>query len=366
MKIKRNAENERIKRDYLIWMREARGRSEETLDIAAAAIDRFQTHTGYKAFKTFRPEQATSFKADLSRQTSPSSGKPLSKATLYSTLKAVQAFFEWLSREPGYRQAVRMSDAEYFTLNRNDTRVATATRERPSPSLEQVRHTLTFMPATTALERRDRALVAFVLLTGMRDAAVVSLKLKRLDVARKLVSQDARDVKTKAAKTFTSHFFPVGDEVEQIVREWVEELVQTHLFGPDDPVFPATRIGLGPMGLFQTAGFSREHWSDANPVRSIFRKAFEAAGLPYFYPHSFRRTLMHLAYDLELSPRELKAWSQSLGHDSPLTSLGSYGTLTREEQGDVMAAIGIRKSDPDAETEETLRLMMALVARRRS
>nr|QQZ50669.1 site-specific integrase [Phenylobacterium glaciei] len=236
--IKRNAENERVKRDYLIWMREARGRSEETLDIAAAAIDRFQTHTGYKAFKTFRPEQATSFKADLSRQTSPASGKPLSKATLYGTLKGVQAFFEWLSREPGYRQAVRMSDAEYFTLNRNDARVATATRERPSPSLEQVRHVLSVMPTTTTLERRDRALIAFILLTGMRDAAVISLKLKRLDIGRKQVSQDARDVKTKAAKTFASHFFPVGEDVELIVREWVEELTQTHLFGPDDPVFP--------------------------------------------------------------------------------------------------------------------------------
>ncbi|MBR7618120.1 site-specific integrase [Phenylobacterium sp. 20VBR1] len=364
--IKRNAENERVKRDYLIWMREARGRSEETLDIAAAAIDRFQTHTGYKAFKTFRPEQATSFKADLSRQTSPASGKPLSKATLYGTLKGVQAFFEWLSREPGYRQAVRMSDAEYFTLNRNDARVATATRERPSPSLEQVRHVLSVMPTTTTLERRDRALIAFILLTGMRDAAVISLKLKRLDIGRKQVSQDARDVKTKAAKTFASHFFPVGEDVELIVREWVEELTQTHLFGPDDPVFPATRIGLDPMGQFQATGFGRDHWALANPVRAIFRKAFEAAGLPYFYPHSLRRTLMRLAYDLELSPRELKAWSQSLGHESPLTSLGSYGALSREEQGDVMAHIAVRKSDPDAATEETLRQMMALLARRRS
>jgi integrase/recombinase XerD len=36
-----NAENERVKREYLIWLKEARGRSEATLDIAAAAIDRY-------------------------------------------------------------------------------------------------------------------------------------------------------------------------------------------------------------------------------------------------------------------------------------------------------------------------------------
>ena len=41
-------------------------------------------------------------------------------------------------------------------------------------ALEQVRHTLSVMPADTDLERRDRALVAFTLLTGARDAALAS------------------------------------------------------------------------------------------------------------------------------------------------------------------------------------------------
>lgn len=363
---KRNAENERMKRAYLIWMRDAKGRSEATLDIAAAAIDRFQTHTGFKPFKSFRLEQATSFKADLARRPSPASGKPLSKATLYGALKATQAFFEWLSRETGYRQSVRLSDAEYFTLNRNDARVATAARERPSPSLEQVQHVLRRMPIATALERRDRALIAFILLTGMRDAAVISLKLKRLDLARRQVSQDARDVKTKAAKTFTSSFFPVGGDVESMVRDWVDELNLVHLFGPDDPVFPATRIGLDEEGQFQAAGFNREHWAQASPVRAIFKKAFEAAGLPYFYPHSLRRTLMRLAYDLQLTQREAKAWTQSLGHDSALTSLVSYGALTRDEQSDAMAGISARKANPDPETEAIIKAVFALISRRNS
>ncbi len=103
MVTKHHPENERVKRAYLIWLKEARGRSEPTLDIAAAAIDRFQEHTRNRDFRRCRPEQAASFKAHLARQTG-ASGKPLSKATLYGTLKALQAFFDWLSREPGYRQ----------------------------------------------------------------------------------------------------------------------------------------------------------------------------------------------------------------------------------------------------------------------
>jgi hypothetical protein len=37
--------------------------------------------------------------------------------------------------------------------------------------------------------------------------------------------------------------------------------------------------------------FDRRHWSSAGPIRAIFKDAFAAAGLPYFNPHSFRKTL---------------------------------------------------------------------------
>jgi len=51
---KHNPENERVKRDYLHWLKNARGQSEATLDAAAAAIHRFESYTRFKSFKTFR------------------------------------------------------------------------------------------------------------------------------------------------------------------------------------------------------------------------------------------------------------------------------------------------------------------------
>jgi integrase/recombinase XerD len=59
-------------------------------------------------------------------------------------------------------------------------------------------------------ERRNRALVAFTLLTGARDSAIASMKLKHVDLKEGCVQQDAREVKTKFSKTFTTYFFPVG------------------------------------------------------------------------------------------------------------------------------------------------------------
>ncbi len=54
-------------------------------------------------------------------------------------------------------------------------------------------------------------------------------------------AQDARDVRTKNSKTFTSTFFPVGEDIEAIVAEWIGEL-KSRRFEPDDPLFPATKM----------------------------------------------------------------------------------------------------------------------------
>ena len=41
----------------------------------------------------------------------------------------------------------------------------------------------------------------------------------------------------------------------------------------------------------EASGLDRKHWSNAGPVRKIFKEAFATAGLSYFNPHSFRKTL---------------------------------------------------------------------------
>lgn len=355
---KPNPENEVAKRNYLRWLENAQGRDEETTQQVAAALARFEAHSGHKAFTTFNPEQAISFKNALARQTT-AAGKPLTIATRYSILRHLKAFFEWLSREPGYRRRVKFSDAAYFKPTDNEARIATARRERPTPSLEQVRHVIRSMPAETPIQRRDRALVAFILLTGARDSAAATVRLRHLDMQRRTFFQDARQVATKRAKTFTSDFYPVGEDVEGIVAAWREELTTVHLFGPDDPLFPATLVACDADGVFRPMDFKREPWADTGPVRRIFRSAFEAAGLPYFHPHSLRRTLMRLGYDLNLSQREMTAWSMNMGHEHVQTSLGSYGRLGDYEKADVMRGIAARAAGDQADRVAALKALVA-------
>ena len=348
---KHNPANERIKRKYFAFLKEAKRHSEPTVDAAAKAISRFEVYSKYRDFKTFHFEQAIAFKRHLAEQKGKRSEMKLSKATLHATLAQLKRFFQWLAMQPGYKSHLQYSDAEYFNLSDKDTRIATAKRHQKSPTVEQVKHVINKMSAHTEIDKRNRALIAFTLLTGARDSAIASMKLKHVDLIASCVNQDAREVQTKFSKTFNTFFFPVGDEVREIVADWINYLREEKLWGNDDPLFPSTRVDLGSSRQFEVTGLERTNWSTATPIRTIFRNAFSAAGLPYFNPHSFRNTLVRLGEQVCQTPEQFKAWSQNLGHEKVLTTFLSYGEVACQRQGDIIRELanplGTKQTDAD-------------------
>src|SRR3972149_1815582 len=130
-----NANNERIKRRFFAYLKEAKRLSEPTVDAVAKALDRFEVDTKHRDFKAFHFEQAVAFKKHLAEQTGQRSGEKLSKATLHATLAHLKRFFQWLAWEPGYKSRFQYSDADYFNLSDKDTRIATARREQKAPTL---------------------------------------------------------------------------------------------------------------------------------------------------------------------------------------------------------------------------------------
>jgi len=347
-----NPDNERIKRRYFAYLKEAKRHSEPTVDAVAKALARFETDTKYRDFKKFHSEQAIGFKRRLAEQTNQQTGEKLSKATMHATLAQLKAFFSWLAGQPGYKSRLQYSDADYFNLSEKDVRVANARREQTGPTLEQAKHAIASMPASSPIELRNRALVAFTLLTGARDSAIASMKLKHVDLVAGCVHQDAREVKTKFSKTFTTYFFPVGPEIHQIIADWVSFLREDMLWGNDDPLFPATLIAVGASRQFEAAGLERAHWSSAASIRKIFQGAFTQASLPYFNPHSFRNTLVRLGESVCQSPEDFKAWSQNLGHEKVLTTFLSYGQVASPRQGAIIRGLAASRDvgqTPDAD-----------------
>jgi integrase/recombinase XerD len=332
--------NERIKRDYLTYLKEAQHYSEASIDGVAAAIAGFEKYNAHKDFKRFHIQQAIGYKKKLADQTSSATGKPLSLATQRTTLNTLRTFFVWLAAQPGFKSRFTYADADYFSLSDKDNRAAQSHTPRPFPSLAQAQHAIRSMPFTTVIEQRDRALMAFTLMTGCRDRATVSLKLHHIDLANRRVSLDAREVATKNSKSFTTCFMPVGDDIRAIIEAWVAALTDDLQWGSRDPLFPASRIESDPVHGFRAIGLKREHWTTADAVRRIFRASFEGATLPYFHPHSFRHTLAQLGEKICQTPEEFKAWSQNLGHEHVMTTFNSYGTVSIDRQAEIIRTIG--------------------------
>ena len=285
-----NENNERLKRRFLEYRKYARRLSDKTLDREIAALERFDVWNGRKDFAKFRIEQAMGFCTHL-QQCKSKSGRPLGKSTMLAILTSLREFILWLSQQDGFRSHIRASDAEYFNLSRRDEAEARAAPERPAPSIKQAKAALALMPSDTPLQKRDKAVFALLCLTGIRGGALISLKIKHINLREKSVTQNPREVATKFGKSIDTFFAKGFAEAETALADWMTWLDDVALFGPDDPLFPATAITAQANAGFAATGVQRRHWKTTEPLRKIVCSAFAAASLPNYGPHAFRHML---------------------------------------------------------------------------
>lgn len=222
--LKNHPKNDRAKREYLIYLRDARQWPPTTVEQVRHAIDRLEDYTGFKDFGTFNKEQARGFKQALVATKGGRSGKPISTTTAHHVLQALKEFQAWLHGQRGYRRRIDPTDIRYLNLTANDERPAHA---QPS----EIFHSRPVSSGVVRDAHRERSraarstLFAFLLIRGMRDAAAISLRLKYISIEWNRVFQDPREVRTKFAKSIETFFYPVGEDVTAIVRDWVQFLI---------------------------------------------------------------------------------------------------------------------------------------------
>ena len=336
-----NEKNERIKRRFLHYRKYARQLSEKSLDREMAALERFDVWNGRKDFALFHIEWAMGFRSYL-EQAKCATGKPLGKSTTRAILAVLREFVLWLSQQDGFRSRIKPSDADYFNLSRRDEAEARAAPPRPAPSINQAKRALSLMPEGTPRELRDKAVFALLCLTGIRVAALVSLRVKHIDLEECSVTQNPREVATKFGKSIDTFFAKGFENAETVLAAWIIHLDEVAFYGPDDPLFPATAITAQANTGFKAKGFERRQWKSTEPVRKIVNGAFARAGLPNYGPHAFRHMLARHAANTSTSVAEFVANSQNLGHTDVLTTLRSYGQISRERQRELITG---RKPD---------------------
>lgn len=337
---KYNAENERLKRRYEQFLREAKGQDDKSIDKMRAALVKFEESTKYKTFKAFRIDQARQFKDALSRARTVQ-GKPLALTTIDATLRLVKGFFHWLAGQQGFKKVLTYSDVEYFNNNQNDARAAHAQRTVQYPSPKAAHHAFQGMADRTEIEQRDKAMFAFLMITGARISAVASLRLKHINLVDGFVFQDGREVRTKGRKDIKTWFFPMHPDYLACLTDWVKYLRNEKLFGPEDALFPKSERRLVD-GKFSFDALSREPYSTGSKVNEVFKTAFSQVQMHPYGAHSVRKTLGQELNDRDLSLATQKAWSQNLGHEKFTTTVNSYLPVTDLQQGALIKALVAR------------------------
>ncbi|WP_288901638.1 site-specific integrase [uncultured Sneathiella sp.] len=356
-----NPKNEMVKKQYEEALLHGKYRDPKTVKAVWSSINSFEAFTGYIDFKDVTTDHVKAFKMSLEHEKN-KSGELLSISTIRSTLGNLKEFFEWLAMHPQFIKKVDGRITQYFRLSDNANRASRASREKTPPTLAELEMTLKAMPYGTDIEKRDRAMFAFVIITCIRDDALVSLKRKDVDANKRTVWQDPRHVRTKRRKGIMTRF--LGEPMplaEKIVMDWLKFLVDVFEIKPNEPLFPKTLMRNNPETMaFEAQGLSREHYANAGQVRDIFKAAFTAVGLPYYNPHLIRNTIVKWALK-NMSQFEFTALSQNIGHEHVMTTYNPYGKLSEDEQIEAIENIGSK--NPELQNVSTDKLL-AEVGRR--
>lgn len=320
-------QNEMMKRKFFEHLKGGEGFARESVSKFAEAVSQWQIFSENEDFGNFKKDKAMAFREWLNTRATKTKAGTLSLVTQYNYLRRIKRFFTWLSDQPDYKNRIRKTDVDFLRLSKKDARIATSGTTRKVPTFEEIKQLIESIHPKNEIDMRDRALISFALITGMRISAIVTLKMKNFDKETKQIDQNPGDgVLTKNSKKILTTFFPIGwSDPEKYFLEWYDHL-KAKGASPDDPIFPSTLKGFSSdKNTYSKILVSEEFWSSAGGARKIFEKRCKNAGVPYYHPHSFRHLIVSIMSKTRLTEEEKRAVSLTLGHENVGTTFGSYG-----------------------------------------
>jgi site-specific recombinase XerC len=218
------------------------------------------------------------------------------------------------------------------------------------PSQEDLLKMLSLMPTARRTERRDRAIISASFLFGTRADNTASLRMTDIDCVARKVAVDATKVRVKNSKSQTICWFPLGDDFEQIVRDWVKELLKIGARN-EDALFSPDCTQTATTYLIRSDGKPIEPWKTDQAIRQAFRKASHSASVPYYTPHSAKHFLARLQDKHCRTVQQRKAWSFNLGHENVQITDSNYAKMTAENRDGIFTNMysGYFMTDDDKE-----------------
>lgn len=342
-------ENEKIKRAYFRWLKEADGKCDSTVDAVTKAIHVYEDFTKHDSFRHFNQDQAVSFKKWLRKREY--RGQPIQLTTFVMYLRHIKSFFSWLSQKPGYRKNVTFENVGYLSATDNEIRAAAQSDEPNHPSLAYVLKLVGSIVGDNEVDRRDQAMISFLFLTGIRETALASLRLGCFDENRLCVRQaHSLGVITKRSKFIFTVIFPFDEGLQNHILAWAKYLGEKG-FGSKGPLFPRSKMfqkRAGDLCYETTHTVEPEFWKTGDRVQGILKERSQAANMEYFSPHAFRHLGARLGLQACRTGEHVKAVANSFGHEHVETLLRVYGNPTQERMLEIRSEMEFSSNEKDS------------------
>lgn len=201
-------------------------------------------------------------------------------------------------------------------------------------------------PENNVIDRRDKALLCFLLLSAGRIDAIRTAPIGSFNTTNYDFIQDPQlGMKTKYSKYIDSTLFRFKQEYIDIIVNWVNLLIKDYKFDKSAPLFPKITIDFKDTSKYIV---TKEFYKKQGSISSILRKRFKNIGQKRFSAHKFRHLALDTAFGLIRSGKQFKAISQNVGHESMTTALKHYANMAPHEYKEI-----IRNIVPD-DSEERL------------
>lgn len=355
---KLNPKNEKMKRLFQKYCKYSKGYSEKSITLYLKAIYAYEEITKFECFSKFNDDRAIEFRENLVN-----SENKRALSTVYDYLRYLKIFFVWLSNQQGYKKPINKEHIECLRLSREQTEIAMTPQRERYPTLDIVQKVVHFMPATTELDLRDRALISFTLLSGMRDKAITTLPIKCFDVESLEVYHDVKaGVKSKFGKTHQTYLFPFDERMLTYVIDWYNYLVKQKFYSLDAPLFPRNKVEQGENSKsFMSNSIEPIFWQTTSPITEIFKQRFEQAGMDYYSPHTFRHLANYLTKKACRSIEEFQAVSQNFGHQHMGTTFSSYGKLPAYQVKETIQKLDFSGKKKQGISKEKLEKLLEMI-----
>jgi len=332
-------------RFYYKYCLHIKGYSTATLAKIEKAVSHFTTSSNNCDFKSVTLDTVIEFKAFLKGITY--RGRIISLSSVNEYLHYVQLLFIYLMDRPGFRQRINFEIIECFNLSLKERNSLRSGKDHSVkyPTYDEILEIVNSIGSSSIVKRSRQAMVALVALSGVRRASCAKLRMFDWDSQNSRLTMELGPNDPKNGNYIETTVVPLSEKLFKIFTDYYAELVSLG-YKDFNPIFPKAkpRKEGNDLCFVESTELTQDFMSKHN-VSRIVKEICKEAGFPGYSVHKFRHS-----YSREMKKRMpdndlMVALMKNMGHKSINLSTFHYGSMSREEQHQIILENFSKKPD---------------------